>query len=179
MEQETLQDLFVEQIRDIYDAEKQLVKALPKLAKAAESEELASALRDHLQVTETHVSRLEQVFKIAGAPAKTKTCNGMKGLVEEGSSATKEEDKGTLRDLAIIAGCQRVEHYEIAAYGTVRTMAEQLGMGDAANLLQKTEDEEKDADEKLSEVAHSLYQTAKTMQGEGVSSTSSRKTRHA
>jgi ferritin-like metal-binding protein YciE len=155
--QETLKELFVEQIRDLYDAEKQITKALPKLAKASASEELADALREHLEQTEGHVSRLEQIFEIAGAKAKGKPCKGMKGLIEEGSEAVKEEDKGPMRDLAIIAGCQKVEHYEISAYGTVRTLADHLGMKKAVDLLQQTENEESEADEKLTGIATEMY----------------------
>src|SRR5712671_4247532 len=160
MDQETLKELFVEQLRDIFDAEKQLVKALPKLAKAAESEDLAEGLRNHLEETQNQVTRLEEVFGIVGVAAKGKPCKGMKGLIEEGNEAVQEEDKGPLRDLAIIAGAQRVEHYEISAYGTARTIAEQLDLNDAVELLQQTEDEEKQADEKLTEVAMSLYESA-------------------
>ncbi len=156
MNQETLKELFVELIRDLYDAEKQITKALPKLAKAAQNEELADGLREHLEQTEGHVSRLEQVFEIAGVKAKGKPCKGMKGLLEEGSEAVKEEDKGPMRDLAIIAGCQKVEHYEISAYGTVRTLAEHLGMK-AVDLLQQTENEESEADEKLTGIATEMY----------------------
>jgi ferritin-like metal-binding protein YciE len=155
--QETLKELFVEQIRDLYDAEKQITKALPKLAKASESEELADALREHLEQTEGHVARLEQVFEIAGAKAKGKPCKGMKGLLEEGSEAVKEEDKGPMRDLAIIAGCQKVEHYEISAYGTVKTLAEHLGMKKAVDLLQETENEEGEADKILTGIATEMY----------------------
>jgi len=160
MNQETLQELFIEQLRDIYHAEKQLVKALPKLAKAAESEELGAALRNHLEETQNHVARLEQVFESVGVPAKGKPCKGMIGLIEEGNEAVQEEEKGTLRDLAIIAGCQKVEHYEMSGYGTIRTLAEQLGNGTAVELLQETEDEEKAADQKLTEVATALYESA-------------------
>ena len=160
MTQETLQDLLVEQLRDLYDAEKQLVKALPKMAKAAENQELAEALRNHLAETENHVTRLEEVFGIVGAPAKGKTCKGMKGLLEEGNEAIQEEDKGEMRDLAMIAGAQKVEHYEISAYGTLRTLAEQLDLSDAVELLQQTENEEKEADSKLTEVAISIYESA-------------------
>jgi ferritin-like metal-binding protein YciE len=155
--QETLKELFVEQIRDLYDAEKQITKALPKLARASESEELADALREHLEQTEGHVSRLELVFEIAGAKVKGKPCKGMKGLLEEGSEAVKEEDKGAMRDLAIIAGCQKVEHYEISAYGTIRTLAEHLGLRKAVDLLQQTENEESEADEKLTGIATEMY----------------------
>lgn len=160
MNQETLQELFVEQIRDIYDAEKQLVKAIPKMAKAAQSEELADGLRNHLVQTQEHVTRLEEVFGIAGVAAKGKPCKGMKGLIEEGGEALEEEEKGALRDLAIIAAAQRVEHYEISAYGTARTLAEQLGLNDAAELLQQTEDEEKEADSTLTKAAMSLYESS-------------------
>jgi len=157
MNQETLKELFVEEIRDLYDAERQITKALPKLAKAAESEELADALREHLEQTEGHISRLEQIFDLAGEKVKGKPCKGMKGLLEEGSEVVKEEDKGPMRDLAIIAGCQKVEHYEISAYGTIRTLAEHLGMKKAVDLLQQTENEESEADEKLTGIAGDIY----------------------
>ncbi|HWF08840.1 MAG TPA: ferritin-like domain-containing protein [Bryobacteraceae bacterium] len=160
MDQETMQQLFVEQIRDLYDAEKQIVRALPKLAKAAESEELTEALNSHLEETKNHVSRLEKVFQLIGANAKGKPCKGMKGLLEEGNEAVEQEDEGQLRDLAIIAGCQKVEHYEMSAYGTVRTIAEQMDKQDVVQLLQETEDEEKEADEKLTEVATNIYEAA-------------------
>jgi ferritin-like metal-binding protein YciE len=156
---ETLQKLFVEIIRDIYDAEKQLVRALPKLAKAAESEELSEAIRSHLEETQNHVSRLEEVFGLVGVPAKGKPCKGMKGLIEEGSEAVQEQEKGALRDLAIIAGAQKVEHYEISAYGTARTLAEQLSINQAVELLEQTQGEEKEADEKLTQVAVTLYES--------------------
>lgn len=159
MQQETLRDLFVEQVRDLYDAEKQLVKALPKLAKAADSEDLTEAIRSHLQETENHVSRLEEVFGLVGAPAKGKPCKGMKGLIEEGSEAMQKEEDAILRDLAIISGAQKVEHYEVSGYGTCRTLAEQLGLDEAVALLQQTEDEEKEADSKLTEIAMTLYES--------------------
>lgn len=157
MDQQSLQELLVDNVRDLYDAEKQLVKALPKLAKAAESEELADAIRAHLEQTEGQVSRLESVFEALGVSAKGRACKGMKGLVEEGSESMKTEKDGIRRDLAIIAAAQKVEHYEISAYGTSRTIAEQIGNTEAANLLQKTEDEEKEADQKLTEIAMHLY----------------------
>jgi ferritin-like metal-binding protein YciE len=160
MENEDLQKLFVEQVKDLYDAEKQLVKALPKLAKAADSEELAEAIRHHLEETQGHVARLEEVFEQAGVTAKGKPCKGMRGLIEEGNEAVQDEDEGVMRDLAIIAGAQKVEHYEMSAYGTCRTLAERLNLGEAAQLLQQTEDEEKAADSKLTEVAMALYESA-------------------
>jgi ferritin-like metal-binding protein YciE len=157
MNQETLKELLVEQIRDMYDAEKQLTKALPKLAKAASSPELVEAIRSHLEETQNHVFRLEQVFEAMEVAAKGKPCKAMKGLVEEGSEAIQENEKGSLRDLAIIAGAQRVEHYEISAYGTARTLAEHLNLEEVIELLQETEDEEKEADSKLTTVAIALY----------------------
>ena len=157
MNQETLKQLFIEEIRDLYDAEKQIVKTLPKVAKAVDSEELAEALNNHLEETKNHVARLEQVFEIAGETAKGKPCKGMKGLLEEGGEVIESQDKGPLRDLALIAGCQKVEHYEVSAYGTVRTLAERLEMQDAVQLLQETEDEEAAADEKLTEIATAIY----------------------
>ncbi len=159
MKRETLQTLFVSHISDIYDAEKQLVKALPKLAKAVESPDLAEALRHHLAETENHVTRLEEVFQMAGVAAKAKPCKGMKGLIEEGSEAIEENPKGILRDLAVIAGAQKAEHYEISGYGTARTIAEQLGMKEASQLLRKTENEEEKADDSLTKLAMALYQS--------------------
>jgi ferritin-like metal-binding protein YciE len=157
MSQETLRELFVEQVMDLYDAEQQLVKALPKLAKAAATPELEEAIRNHLTETQNQVSRLEQVFQTLNKNAKGKTCKAMMGLIEEGGEAIKQEDQGPMRDLAIIAGAQRVEHYEISAYGTCRTLAERLGLESAVELLQETEDEESEADSKLSDVAEKIY----------------------
>lgn len=157
MDKEKLRELLVEQIRNLYDGEKQIVKALPTLAEAAESQELAEALRTHLEQTQTHVSRLKQVFLNLEIPEKGKSCKGMQGLLAEGSETANEQENGVLRDLAIIAGCQKVEHYEISAYGTARTLAEQLDNDDVVELLEETETEEKLADEKLTEIATNLY----------------------
>jgi len=159
MTHEDLKDVLVEHIRDLYDAEKQLVKALPKLAKAAESEELSEAITTHLEETKGQVTRLEKVFGLLDVTAKGKTCKGMKGLIEEGNEVAAEEE-GVMRDLAIIAAAQKVEHYEISAYGTARTLAEKLGIDQAAELLQQTEEEEAQADENLTNVAMSLYDSA-------------------
>ena len=156
MTQETLQELFVDQIRDLYDAEKQIVKALPKMAKAANAEELSDALQKHLQETQQQVSRLEEIFRMQGVPAKGKPCKGMKGLLEEGSEALEEEDEN-LMDLSIIAAAQKVEHYEISAYGTAKAIAEKLGDKGAMQLLEETEEEESAADSTLTEIAMSLY----------------------
>jgi ferritin-like metal-binding protein YciE len=157
MDQQTLQKLLIDQIGDLYDAEHQLVKALPKLAEAVSSPELKEALTSHLEETKTHVSRLEQVFSLIGEIAERKKCKGMQGLIAEGDEVVKQQSEGELRDLAIIAGGQRVEHYEISAYGTARALAEKLGLDEAADLLEQTEAEESAADEKLTEVAEGIY----------------------
>jgi len=143
---------FVDGLKDIYDAEKQLMKALPKLVKAARSDALRQGLSAHLAETGEHVTRLERVFESIGETAKGKSCPAMKGLVEEGSEAAKEKDPKS-RDAAIIAAAQKVEHYEIATYGTLRTWAEAMGHNEAAGLLAETLREEKAADEKLTEIA--------------------------
>jgi ferritin-like metal-binding protein YciE len=158
--QETVKKIFVDHIRDLYDAEKQLVKALPKLAKASESEELGDALRTHLEETQGHVARLEQVFKAMGKAAKGKPCKGMQGLIEEGNEAIQEKEEGPERDLAIIAGGQKVEHYEMSAYGTARALAEQMGMNEVVELLQQTEDEEENADATLTQCATSILESS-------------------
>ena len=152
MAAENLQELFVEELRDVYDAEKQLTKALPKMAKAVESEELRTAFEEHLEITRMQVNRLEEVFKSLGLAARGKTCDGMKGLIEEGSTHMEELEGSTL-DAALIGAAQRVEHYEIAAYGTLATWAELLGHQDAKDLLGQTLEEEKEADEKLTMIA--------------------------
>jgi ferritin-like metal-binding protein YciE len=154
MKSETLEDLFVDELKDQYDAEKQLVKALPKMAKAAMSADLKQAFTGHLDETKGHVTRLEKVFELLEMKAQGKTCEAMKGLVTEGGEAI-EEHEGSVRDAALIAAAQRVEHYEIAGYGTLLSFAQQLGHDKVAKLLQATLDEEKDADERLSEIAES------------------------
>jgi ferritin-like metal-binding protein YciE len=159
MDQQTLHKFFVEQLKDLYDAEQQLVKALPKLAEAASSEKLKEALTSHLEETRTHVTRLEEVFSLASETATRKKCKAMQGLLAEGDEASKEEKEGELRDLAIIAGGQRVEHYEISAYGTAKALAERLGLDNAVELLYQTEEEESAADESLTEVAEEIYDT--------------------
>jgi len=148
----SLQELFVEELRDVYDAERRLTKALPKMAKAAESQDLRAAFTNHLRETERQIQRLEQVFKMLGAPVRGKTCDGIMGIVEEGRRAV-DELEGSVRDAALIAGAQRVEHYEIAAYGTLAYFAELLGHDKAKTLLGQTLDEEKAADEELTTIA--------------------------
>jgi ferritin-like metal-binding protein YciE len=150
----SLEDLFVEQLKDLYDAEHRLVEALPKMADAAHSSALKSAFSEHLEQTRNHVARLEQVFSSIGLEAERQTCQAMKGLVSEGSEII--DSKGSnpaVRDAGLIAAAQRVEHYEMAGYGTARTFAEQLGFSQAADLLQNTLDEEAAADKKLTQLA--------------------------
>ena len=150
----SLQELFVEELRDAYDGEKRLTKALPRMAKAAESEELRAAFTNHLRETERQIQRLEQVFRTIGEPVRGKKCDGLMGIIEEGKSAM-EELEGSVLDAALIAGAQRAEHYEIAAYGTLAYFAELLGNEKAKDLLGQTLDEEKAAAEKLSVIAKS------------------------
>jgi ferritin-like metal-binding protein YciE len=168
MKIESLEQLLQEELRDIYDAEKQLVKAIPKLAKAASSPELQTALTDHLEQTKGHVERLEEAFQALGVKASGKTCAAMKGLVEEGKETIEQDASDEMRDVAIIAAAQRVEHYEIAAYGTARTLAEKLGNDTVVSLLEETLGEEKEADEKLTEVSSGLLEgmPAETMEAE-------------
>jgi ferritin-like metal-binding protein YciE len=151
----SLNDLFVVQIQDLYDAEQRLTKALPKMADAASNKELKSAFQHHLRETEQHVSRLEKVFSIMGLSAQRETCEAMKGLIAEGDEAISAGGDPAVRDAALIAAAQRVEHYEIAGYGTVRTLAEQLGHKDVARILQETLNEEAACDKKLTQIAES------------------------
>jgi ferritin-like metal-binding protein YciE len=150
-----LKDLFRETLKDVYHAEKQLVRALPKMAKAAQSSELREAIENHLAETQGHVERLEQVFQIIGERASTKPCHGMMGLVEEGQEVLDEFKGMPPADAGIIGAAQTIEHYEIARYGTLRTWASQLGINDALELLEDTLAEEKKADELLTQIAES------------------------
>jgi ferritin-like metal-binding protein YciE len=151
-----LHALFLDELADVYSAEQQLTKALPKLAKAAESEELREALEQHLEETEEHLSRLEQVAESLDESLKKKVCKAMKGLIEEGEDIVKEQKNSSALDAGIIAACQKVEHYEIASYGTLCAWAEQMGHDEALKLLRQTEEEESAADEKLTEVAENI-----------------------
>lgn len=149
----TFHKLFIDELRDAYHAEKQLVKALPKMAKAASSPDLKAALENHLGETEEHVARIERAFELLDETVKAKPCAGMQGIIEEGSDVIKEEDKGPALDAAIIASGQRAEHYEMAAYGSLIAWAKAMGHDDVAELLQETLDEEKAADATLTELA--------------------------
>lgn len=150
-----LQKLFEEELKDIYWAEKALLKAIPKMIKNASSEDLVQALENHLSETEEQVRRAEQVFEVLGKEPKTKKCEAMDGLIKEAEQIMKESEEGVMRDAGIISAAQKVEHYEIASYGTLRTFAQTLGLEDAVSLLEQTLEEEKAADDKLTEVAQS------------------------
>jgi len=149
----TLHEAFVEELRDTYDAEKQLTKALPKMAKAANSPELKEAIESHLEETRNQVQRLEQVFAAVEEKARGKHCEGIAGIIEEGQAVMQEDYDEATADALLIAAAQRAEHYEMAAYGTLIAWARAMGHDDAADLLQETLDEEKAADEKLNELA--------------------------
>ena len=155
MSLDSLQKLFIEELKDVYNAEKQILRALPKMAKAAESPQLQQAFTKHLKETEGHVQRLERIFKELGQAARGKKCKGMEGLLEEGKEVLEEDGDPAVIDAALIASAQRVEHYEIAAYGCLRTYAELLGYSQAAQLLQQTLQEEEAADKKLSQLGES------------------------
>lgn len=160
MKMDSLDTLLEEELKDIYSAEKQLLKALPKMAKQASSDELRAAFEEHLTVTEGQVTRLEKVFEMLGKPAKAKTCKAMQGLIKEASELMEENAEDAVMDAGLIAAAQKVEHYEIASYGTVQTWADLCGNEDAADLLQETLDEETEADQKLTELAEDLVNPA-------------------
>ena len=146
-------DLFVAELRDVYSAESQILKALPKMVKAAHNKELKKAFSDHLAATKVHVERLNGIFAALGVAKKGKACKGMEGLLAEGAEAIAEGQPGAVKDAALIAAAQRVEHYEMAAYGCLRAFAKALGDLDTARILQATLDEEGDADRLLSQIA--------------------------
>lgn len=163
MKLESLQTLWIEELRDLYSAENQLLKALPKMAKAASAPELKQAFEDHLEETKGHVERLEEIFQQLDEKPTGKTCKAMKGLIEEGSEILEEKGEKSVLDAGIIAAAQKVEHYEIASYGTVRAFANMLGEEDAAELLQQTLDEEGEADKHLSELAEEIVNVDATV----------------
>ncbi|HWD17745.1 MAG TPA: ferritin-like domain-containing protein [Verrucomicrobiae bacterium] len=151
-----LTELFLAELADVYSAEQQLVKALPKVAENASSSELKEAIENHLEQTKEHVSRLEEVFELFGAKPKAKKCEAMAGLIEETSEFMNEDFEANLKDAGIIANAQKVEHYEISAYGTLKTWASLLNKQEAVDLLEETENEESEADETLTSIAESL-----------------------
>ena len=165
-QQQTLRELMIEEIRDLYDAERQLIKALPKMAKGATSDELRSLIETHLEETQEQVKRLERAFELLNERPRGKHCEGIAGIIKEGSDLLQEDFDGAVLDAGIIAGAQRAEHYEIGAYGSVIAWAKQIGESEVASLLEDTLEEEKAADEKLSALAESSINQA-AAEGEG------------
>src|SRR6266481_4975907 len=174
MKLDTLKTLYVDELRDLYNAENKLIKALPKMAKGASSEELQEAFEKHLEQTKTHVERLEEVFEELGEKPKGKTCKAMKGLIEEGSEILHEEGEESVIDAGIIVAAQKVEHYEIASYGSVRTFAQLLGKDSSAELLQTTLDEESEANELLNTLAEDIVNPEALMEPELAGASSDR-----
>jgi ferritin-like metal-binding protein YciE len=167
MPKESLRELYVTELKDLYNAEIQLVKALPKMAKASSNAELRQGFEEHLRQTSEHVSRLEQIFELLGEKPTGKKCLGMEGLVKEGAETISEDYEDALMDAAIIGAAQRVEHYEIAGYGTVRAFAELLGENEHVSLLEQTLAEEKETNEKLTQLAKQInLQAAEGDEGE-------------
>ncbi|HWC19664.1 MAG TPA: ferritin-like domain-containing protein [Terriglobales bacterium] len=156
MNLESLKDLFVDELRDLYDAENQITEALPKLIEKVEHPELKTALKQHLEITRGQIRRLETIFQRLNEKPTGETCKGMKGLIKEGDDMSSRDGDASVIDAAIISAAQRVEHYEMAGYGTVRTYADLLGQHEFANLLQATLDEEKEADKTLTEIAKTI-----------------------
>src|SRR5438128_8655071 len=174
MKLDTIQKLYTDELRDLYNAENQLLKALPKMAKGASSEDLKDAFEKHLEQTKSHVERLEEVFQEIGETPKGKTCKAMKGLIEEGSEILKEDGEESVIDAGIIVAAQKVEHYEIAGYGSVRTFAQLLGQDKSAELLQQTLDEESEANELLNELAEDIVNPEALMEPEMASASPGR-----
>jgi ferritin-like metal-binding protein YciE len=166
MKIDTLEDLLVDELKDLYNAEQQLVKALPKMARAASSPELRSAFEEHLDVTRGQIERLDEVFERLGRSPGRKKCKGMEGLIEEGKERLDGDIQESVRDAALIAAAQKVEHYEIAGYGCARTFAQMLGDDESASLLEQTLEEEKQTDEKLTELAENIINVEAAEQDE-------------
>ena len=170
----TLDELLHEELKDIYSAETQLIQALPKMAQGAASKDLRAAFEKHLEQTKGHVQRLEEVFEELGEKTKGKTCQAMKGLIEEGSEVLKADGEDSVIDAGIIVAAQKVEHYEIAGYGSVRTFAQLLGQDKSAELLQQTLDEESEANELLNKLAEDIVNPEALMEPEMASASSDR-----
>jgi ferritin-like metal-binding protein YciE len=166
MQNESMRQLYIDELRDLYNAETQLVKALPKMAKASSNAELRQGFEEHLRQTSEHVSRLEQIFEMLDEKPTGKKCLGMEGLVKEGAETMREDYEESTMDTAIIGAAQRVEHYEIAGYGTVRALAQLMGEDEHVTLLEQTLEEEKQTDEKLTQLAESINANAAETEGE-------------
>ena len=160
MSVDSIEKLFIAELKDLYSAENQITKALPKMVKAAKSSDLKKAFESHLRETEGQIERLVQICEMIGTSPKGKACEGMKGVLGEGSSMLEESEAGDVRDAALISAAQRVEHYEMAAYGSVRAYAELLGQTEAAKLLEETLEEEKAADQKLTSISQKVNEAA-------------------
>jgi len=171
----SLQDLYLDELRDLYDAENQLIKALPKMAEEATSEELREGFEEHLEQTRNHAQRIEQIFERLGEKPKGKKCKGMEGVIKEGSEVLSEDMDEDTKDAAIIGAAQRVEHYEIAGYGTARTHADLLGLDEDARLLEETLEEEKETDQKLTSLAENINVQAEQGSEESEGTTRSRR----
>ncbi len=165
---ESIRELLVDEMKDLYDAEKQLVKALPKMVKASSNQELSEAFENHLEETRGHVQRLEQAFELMGEKPKSKPCAAMKGLIEEAGEQLKEGLEGPLLDSAIICAAQKVEHYEISGYGTLSAWAKSIGLDEVAELLDQTLAEEKAADDKLTDVGETVLTEAEASEPQGM-----------
>ena len=163
MKANSLREVFTDELKDIYDAEQQIVKALPDMVKAASTPELQRAFEEHLEETKGHVQRIEQIFQSIGEPAKAKKCDGLRGILKEGDAAIDLDGDAKTRDAALIAAAQRVEHYEMAVYGSLKTWAGQIGDERAAGLLEETLNEEKAADQKLTDIAVSSVNSVAAM----------------
>jgi ferritin-like metal-binding protein YciE len=174
MKLDTLEKLYINELRDLYSAENQLLKALPKMAKGASSNELKDAFEKHLEQTRGHVERLEEIFEQLDESPKGKTCHGMKGLIEEGSEILEDDGEDSVLDAGIVVAAQKVEHYEIASYGSVRTLAKLLGQDDAASLLQITLDEESEANEILNGLAEGIVNPQALIETEVATAASNR-----
>jgi len=174
MAEQGLKELYIDELKDLYNAESQLLKALPKMAKAASSEELKDAFEKHLEQTKGHVQRLEEVFEEIDETPKGKTCKAMKGLIEEGLEVLKADGEDSVIDAGIIVAAQKVEHYEIAGYGSLRTFAQLLGKDRSAELLQQTLDEESEANELLNKLAEDMVNPEALMEPEFASASSAR-----
>lgn len=179
MANEGLRGLYIDELKDLYSAENQLLKALPKMAKAASSDELKQGFEEHLEQTRGHVQRLEKIFESLDESPKGKKCAGMEGLVKEGSEAMEEDFEGALMDAALIGAAQRVEHYEIAAYGTASEFAKILGESEHVTLLEETLQEEKETDEKLTELAKQINPQANEAQESEEPKATSKRSRRA
>jgi ferritin-like metal-binding protein YciE len=156
----TLKEIYIDELKDLYDSENQLIKAIPKMAKAANSPNLRAGFEDHLKQTRNHATRLEQILEALGESPKGKKCKGMQGIIAEGGEVIEEGHEGAVGDSALIGAAQRVEHYEIAAYGVVKAFAELLGEQEAVSLLTETLNEERETDEKLTELAEDINRQA-------------------